>query len=236
MAIGDPYCNVADYQAVIGSVDAGTSNAINSDLVAVSRWLDRKLGRFFNVDTNTTQRVYVTPSARSRPPVDWAESENPYRWGNYWRTLEVDDISESNSVVVQLDTSRDGSYATTVNSSDYELQPQNAPLGPEARPYERINMPEWSTIGGFQSGMRVKVTAKFGWPAVPAAIKRAVIDITSELRTGASRAEQAAGGVTRLSVSGGLAVDYSSTDAAAQAHRDLVASLMREYGRARRYV
>lgn len=239
MALTDPYVNVSDYQASVGSVDGGSNAAIQSDLVAVSRWLDRKLGRFFNKDASVVSRVYTVPRGRSTPPLGWAESENPFRWGNFWRKLEVDDIADTNGLTIKIDETRVGSFTNVaaLNTSDYILDPENALLGPEVKPYERITLPEWSNTGGFQSGARVQVNAIFGWPAVPAAIRRAVIDITSTMRTGVSRAEQAAGGVRRVSVSGGLSVDYGgNTDSAAQAHLDMVADLMRQYGRSKRYL
>lgn len=238
MALSDPYATVAEYQAVVGSQDAGSNAAIESDLKAVSRWLDRRLGRFFNKDASAVARVYIVPRARTAPPMDWAESENPFRWGNVYRTLEVDDVADTNGLVIKIDDDANGNFdETALNTTDYELQPLNAPLGPEARPYERIGIPSWSTAGGWRSGARVQVTAIFGWPAVPAAIKRATIDITSTMRTGSSRAEQAAGGVRSIAVSGGLSVTYGGvTDSATSKHEDMVQSLIREYGRARRFL
>ena len=238
MALDSPYATYAEYIADVGSTnDTGTNTAIESDLKAVSRWIDRKLDRFFNIDAAPVARVYVVPIQRSNPPYGWAESENPFRWG-FSRALDVDDIATTNGLAIKIDVARDGSFTddTALASTDYELFPINAPLGPEPRPYTRIVIPEWSQQGGFGAGARVQVTAYFGWPTVPPAIKRATIDITRTLRTGLSQGEAKADGVKRMSVSGGLAVDYGgTTEAAASAHQELVNSLMREYGRARRF-
>lgn len=240
MALTDPYCNVADYQASVGSVDAGTSNAINSDLVAVSRWLDKKLDRFFNQDASVSTRVYIVPAGRTlRPrPMDWAESENPFVYGGWHRLLEVDDIANTNGLEIKIDVNRTGNFAAinATPAADYELRPINAPQGPEPMPYERVAAVEWGNVAGWGGGQRVQINAIHGWPAVPPAIKRAVIEITATMRTGHDRAEISAGGVKRLSVSGGLSVDYGGTDKAAEMHIELVRELMREYGRSRRYL
>ncbi len=237
MAIGDAYASVLDYVGVVGDQDNadGSHPAIQADLIAVSRWLDRRLGRFFTKDDAVTNSVYAVPAGRSAPPLDWAESENPFRWGNVRRALEVDDIADTNGLVISIDADMDGVYETTLNTSDYELLPLNALLGPELRPYERIAILPTSSQGGWSSGSRVRVTAIRGWPAVPSAIRRATIDITSSLRLGSSRAEQAAGGVRSMAVSGGLSVTYGGvSDSATSAHSDMLDSLSREYGRVRR--
>ncbi len=241
MALADPYASVVEYQAAVGTSDTGSNAAINSDLVAVSRWIDRRLGRHFNIEASVTSHVYIVPRMASRSTYrsDWAESENPYYYGPFSRLLEVDDIASTNGLEIKVDVSGDGSFAndTAWNTSDYVLRPLNATLGPEPRPYTRIEVPSWSNSGGFGSGARVQINAIHGWPSVPAAIKAATIEITQTLRTGLARAEVTAGGVKRLSVSGGLSVDYGGgTDAAVSAHRALIESLMREYGRARRFL
>jgi|SRR5690554_699755 len=87
-------------------------------------------------------------------------------------SLWVDDIAEIESIEV------DGAVI-----EDYELWPYNADKGPEPRPYMKIISPT-----GFCRGQRVKVTAKFGWPAVPAAIKSATIQLTAILRLESPRA------------------------------------------------
>lgn len=243
MALSDPYANIADYRGeVTVTIDSGSNAAINSDLVAVSRWIDHRLSRFFNVDTNSvTTRVYIVPAGRRMrtPPIDWAESENPYMYGTWVRLLEVDDIANTQGLEIKIDANRTGSFTsiTALTAADFELRPINAPQGPEPKPYQRVAIPEWSSLGGWHAGERVQINAIHGWPAVPAAIRRATIDITATMRTGQDRAQiSAGGGVRRLAVSGGLSVDYGATDAAAKAHQEMVDSLMREYGRARRFL
>lgn len=240
MAIGDPYINTSDYQAIVGAIDGGSNAAILSDLTAVSRWVDRKLGRFFNQDATPTVRYFTVPPGRRAPPLDWAESENPYRWGNYQRVLQVDDIASSNGLVIKIDEHNTGNFSAinALNTSDYILTPENAPLGPEARPWESITIPDYSSQGGFRARCRVQVTAVWGWPSIPPAIRRAVADITAIMRTGTSRGLQANNGVAKMSVSGGLSIDYGSSavDKVAEQNDRLVADLMREYGRAKRYL
>lgn len=242
MALTDAYATYAEYNAVVGASDTGSNTAIESDLKAVSRWLDRRLGRFFNQDNSVSTRVYIVPISRNRRPYtrpDWAESENPFFYGGFQRGLEVDDIATTNSLEIKIDADNNGSFAddTALNTTDYELLPRNAPQGPEPRPYTRVEIPSWSQSGGFNPGGRVQINAVHGWGAVPAAIKLATIRLTATIRTGLAAGDITAGGVKRVSVSGGLAVDYGgTTETAAKEHTAMLEALAREYGRARRFI
>ncbi len=84
----------------------------------------------------------------------------------------------------------DGSFAddTALVSTDYELHPINAPRGPEVWPYTSIVLTDWGTKLSFGKGQRVEVVGKFGWPAVPEAVKHATAELTAILRLESPRA------------------------------------------------
>jgi hypothetical protein len=193
--VSDPYADVVQYRAHTKKTDSAQDALIENDLVAVSRWLDQRLGWFFTRDASPVARVYEVPGA-SRPldwayrPLDWAESENPFRWGNWRRDLHVDPIATTTGLVVKVDTDGDGDFADEAAwaSTDYELLPRNADKDPEPRPWTAIRVPPWSSQGGFAAGQRVQVTACFGWPAVPPAIVAATIELTAIWRLESPRA------------------------------------------------
>lgn len=181
MAIGDAYATVEDYKAVKDLTTVRDPDALGELLTAISRTLDRRLGRAsgFNIDAAATVRIYMPRVRNSRPRRDdWAESENPWLYGGMTRLLDVEDIGGAVTSIT-IDEARDNTYSTTLATTDYELLPRNAAVGPEARPYRQIRMTEWGDYGGWPTGARVKVTAIHGWPAVPAAIKRAVIELAA---------------------------------------------------------
>lgn len=190
MAVTDPYCDAAKYRAIITKSDTGDDGAIFTDLKAVSRFLDQKLGRFFTKDAAAVDRIYRVPGGRGAPPLNWAESENPFRYGNVSRILYVDDIASTAGLTIKVDEDGDGSFSdeSAWASTDYELWPENAPLGPEPAPYMAIAIPEWSSKGAFYANQRVQVHAIFGYPAVPPAIERATAHLCGILRLESPRA------------------------------------------------
>lgn len=199
-AITDAYATPLDYRTIAGKSDGGDDDAIKLDLLAVSRWLDQKLGRFFTQDAAPVARTFAPPSSLrllGQLPIGWAESENPYRWGPWARHLSVDDMAAPPTKIV-IDDNVDGVFnETPLNSTlvtppygfqDYECWPTTAQLGPEPQPYTTIVLPMWSSRIGFLAGQRVQITAQWGWPAIPAAITRATCHLTAILRLESPRA------------------------------------------------
>jgi hypothetical protein len=69
----------------------------------------------------------------------------------------------------------DAVFDTTWSTTDYQLEPLNGVLDGQAWPFTRIRAVGdylWPISGG---EALVKLTAVFGWPAVPIAIKQACI-------------------------------------------------------------
>ncbi len=167
MAITDAYATAAQYRAVTGKTDTSQDANVLIDLKAVSRYIDGKMGRFFNVDASDVARVYV--------PADNLKS------------LWVDDLSAT-PTTIKLDTGGDGTFTTTLEATDFELLPLNADKGPEPRPYTRIGMTPWGNYSGFEKNIRVQITGKFGWPSIPVAIQQATIHLAAILRLESPRA------------------------------------------------
>lgn len=161
MARLDPYVTVQEYRARIGKDTSFDDTALETDLLAVSRYIDRETGHRagFGVDTANVARIYGhlagTPSAR------------------YYAVLDIDDLVSVSTVEEYIGTAW---TATTA----YALLPRNAAV--ENEPYRQLekNSGVWESL--------VRVTGKWGWPVIPAAIKAATIELTSILRLESPRA------------------------------------------------
>jgi hypothetical protein len=154
MTVTNGYCSVADLRGHLG--DTGT--ALNVTLLerainATSRAIEKHCGgRRFWQDPTPVARRY----APDDPTIAW-----------------VDDISTTTGLIVATDSLGDGTYATTWASADYELEPTNA--AEDGWPWWRI-----ATTGAFlfptgRARPGLRVTARFGWAAVPDDVTEAAL-------------------------------------------------------------
>lgn len=168
MPVTDAYATAATYRSLVDKSTTTEDGEINDDLLAISRYIDLELGRFFTKDAAPVARDF------------WPRVES--------LELMVDDMAAAPTVVASDDTD-DGTPETTWTvTTDYVVHPANAALGPEAKPYTKILIPSYSSKR-FYAGRLVRVTAVWGWPAVPKAIERATCHLTAILRLETSRAE-----------------------------------------------
>ena len=176
MAVTDAYASAAQYRDLVGKTDADDDTTVALDLKAVSRFIERRLGRHFTVDAGDVTRIYVVGSRGGEP----SRGHN---------SLWIDDLSAA-PTSIKIDTDNDGSYAdeTALAATDYEMWPLNAPVGPEPRPYERIDLTAWGDQVTWPHGLHVEVIGKWGWPAIPDSIVRATIQLTAILRLESPRA------------------------------------------------
>lgn len=135
---------------------------IDDALEASSRWIDGYCGRRFWLDPAVTDRYFHSRDL-------------------YVLDLGAFEIGSSTGVVVKTDDGT-GAFATTLSASAYRLEPVNAPYDARAAaPYTTIRAlsTSWPTVwfsGDIQES--VKVTARFGWPAVPVAVRDACLTLT----------------------------------------------------------
>ncbi|MER5355718.1 phage gp6-like head-tail connector protein [Kitasatospora sp. NPDC002551] len=145
------YADLATVKAMLNLADAdATSDALLTQaLGAASRGIERLTGRRFWLDPAPVQRVY---SLTGRVAAD-ADGDR----------LVVDDIGGLDGLVVEI-----GSGATWSPVTGYLTAPDNAHL--DGAPVTSLVLPtgRW---GGH--GTRVRVTARFGWPAVPDEVAQA---------------------------------------------------------------
>lgn len=129
-----------------------------------SRWVEQHCGRqFHETDTGASP----TPSARY-----------------FEATGDKVQITDCQSVtIVQTDTLDDGTYSTTVPTSDYQLLPVGGfdDLLGVSVPYTAIKQTVWATWPVGYRDQPIKVTGLWGWAAVPSAVKRATAILAQDL-------------------------------------------------------
>lgn len=166
MALTNAYATMASLKAELNIGQADTSYDVKLEMAlnAASRQIDRHCGRFFYQNTSLVQREFYADS-----PLD----------------CMVDDISTTTGLVVKVDTGDDGTYATTLTiNTHFILLPRNADHETPVMPFTQIRIvdtgltafPLWSS--GRPS---CRVTAKWGFPAVPDDVDKACLIQATQL-------------------------------------------------------
>lgn len=162
MALGDPYVLLDELKAYlkIKPEKVEQDDNIEDAISSASGEIEKHCNRQFQQADTASARVYA-PASPTRCPVD-----------DFWST---------SGLVVEVDSNGDGSFSTVVPASDYELYPVNGVVdGQVGWPYYEINL----VAGVFPTNLRrqnvVRVTAKWGWAAVPSAVRQAAIIIAAE--------------------------------------------------------
>ena len=137
--------------------DTSRDAPLNSALAAASRGIDRATGRRFWLDADPVQRTY-NPRGRIVRESD----------GDLFL---VDDIGNVAGLVVETGSGTSWSAVT-----DYETGPENAIA--DGKPITGL----LRTLGTWGlTTTRLRVTARFGWPAVPDEVTEAALIQASRL-------------------------------------------------------
>ena len=156
MAVVNGYTTLAELKSYIGLSGSGQDTNLENAINGASRQIDAITGRFF----------YQT------------SSESKFFTPDNVLFLQVPDISTPSGLVVQLDTTDDGSYDTTLTiNTDFYLKPIDAGNqvdGEEFAPITEIAILDTRSSERFDPTIvkNVKVTAQFGYSAVPKALNK----------------------------------------------------------------
>lgn len=128
---------------------------------AASRGIDRACNRRFWVDANANQIRYYSPP----------------RSGS---VLVIDDLVTLTTL--KIDQQGGTTFGTTLTeNTDFVLEPLNAAAETPVWPYTMVRLHPGSGYYWPQNPRSVKVTGKFGWPAVPDEIVRATTILATKL-------------------------------------------------------
>lgn len=158
-AIGQPYISVQEFKSyLVGEANAnltGQDGQFEDAINTASREIDTYCARQFNKATTATAREFEPDSA------NWCYVDD------FWTTADLS---------VKLDSAGDGSFATTLVTTQYELSPANGVVdGMPGWPFYKIRLLNGLTFPCSYSGRSrtLQVTAKWGWADVPAPVRAA---------------------------------------------------------------
>ena len=120
MAITNGYCTLAELKPElrIPTADTDDDSRLEVAIAAASRQIDAHCGRFFWRDASVHTREF---------------------YANDYRRCEVDDISTTTGLIVQVDDDDDGVFETTLTlSTDFILRPLNAFDRHPVWPYDEL--------------------------------------------------------------------------------------------------
>lgn len=163
MTLGANYATLTELKDRLkpGGISGTTFDTrLNDALSTASRSIEKACGRQFNDAGSATARVY-------EPCSDYL--------------VEVDDFSTVTGLIVKVDTSGDGTYATTVAAANYETRPLNGVVdGEQGWPYWQVCAVNyvWPI---YWVRAPIQVTARWGWTAVPAGIHEGCLILAEEL-------------------------------------------------------
>lgn len=139
------YCSLAELKTFLSIPDGSDDTVLTLALEAAARMIDEACGRRFYLDEEPSDRYYTQGA------------------GN---VLFVDDIGDP-EVTVGADDGNDGTYDTAlVEGTDFNLRPYQTDGAGGPRPYTSLER----RVGGNWSQRwpkSVRVTARWGWPAIP---------------------------------------------------------------------
>lgn len=157
------YTDLATLKQAVAIADSSRDALLELAIATASRWIDTACGRFFWLQDTATART-IDPTRRTYHRRD----------GN---SLLIPDIGSLSGLVVEEGTARDVATWTTVDSGLYVAQPGDAlDYGqPVTELLKVYNVWTWTADG------RVRITARWGWPAVPAEITQAALILAARV-------------------------------------------------------
>lgn len=145
MATPPPYVDPAVVKGILNITTGGIPDRVVAACDAATDSITEAAARDFHAVSDTaddTERFYTVERAL---------------------TLEIDDCLELFEVAI--DRQGNGSYATIWDQDvDYTIEPLNALV--KGKPFERLK-PRAARARRFYVGDMVRVTGRFGWPAIP---------------------------------------------------------------------
>ena len=153
--LGELYCDRATLKTHLGiSNDTTRDGLLDDALAAASRYIDRLTGRRFYADDSASARVY-------RPHRRVVRDSDGDR-------LLIDDVSSLTGLVVEVGSVSAGVFTGSTLTA-YETGPDNALVQYEPVTWLLATGSYWTA----SPYTRVRVTARWGWPAVPDEIAQA---------------------------------------------------------------
>lgn len=158
MAITNGYASLNDVKAALRISDNVDDSLLEMAIESASRMIDGHAGRYF-YSSGTATRIYAADDAL---------------------ICQTDDIAGT-AITLVTDPDADGTWADTWGIGDYQLEPVNGVVDGLTTPYTRIRATGDYNFPTSSGEALVKVTAVFGFSAIPIAIKQACVIQSSRI-------------------------------------------------------
>jgi hypothetical protein len=161
MAITNGYCSLADVKAAARITDDIDDTLLELSIESASREID-----------SYTERVFYQTGSEGTPVARVYVPQDLY-------VVETDDIISVTTL--KTDSNGDGTFDTTFDTSDFQLEPLNGLAGGIDTPYTRIRAvgtylwPTYEPRNVDANQASVQVTGVFGFATVPTAVRQACI-------------------------------------------------------------
>jgi hypothetical protein len=146
------YASTAQIKAALHVTDAIDDSLISMAGSAASELIDGYCGRSFG--TVTEVRYFAADDAL---------------------VLQVDDIATTSGLIIQTSDFDPPQWEVTWATTDYQLEPLNGKTEGLTWAYTRIRAIGDYMWPGLVGEVGVKVTATYGWPAIPSAVTQAAV-------------------------------------------------------------
>ena len=174
------YCTVEELKDEIGGATATTEDAkLQRAINAASRQIDGYCGQRFYMDLSLTTRYFTAE--------DGIVDLSDYDFGG---------IATTTGLIVATDDADTLTYGTTWATTDYRLLPLSAAA--DGAPYTQLGTSPVGVYSWPVTAGSVKITAKFGWPTVPADVNKACLIQAGQLY----KAKDAAFGIASFGAEG----------------------------------
>jgi hypothetical protein len=159
------YATLAQVKSALRIADQIDDSLLNTAIESASRWVDGWCDRSFT-PAGTAVSAFTS---RDYTPTD--------RFG----VIYIDDCVEVSEV--RIDDDLDRTFSKTLLAADFLLEPVNEQRYGLTLPFTRLRPYEDGYWPVFRDRPTVRVTARFGWPEVPVAVREATILQASRLFT-----------------------------------------------------
>lgn len=157
MALGDDYLTRDELKTYMGLEGTDQDSNVDEAISSASREIERHCHRQFNDAGSASVRRYVATQCHS---------------------IAVDDFWDDTGFVLEIDVNGDGTW-TTVDANDYQLTPLDRIRDGLPWVYWKIEMVGQTSLP-VRRKASVRVTARWGWEAVPSDVKQAVKMLASD--------------------------------------------------------
>ena len=151
------YASTSELASLVRIGDTVDDAQLGLAIATASRAIDHATGRQFGQCAAVEVRYYQ------------ARWDGP---GHRW-TVEVDDLMTSTGLAMSVDVLERGNYSFTVDTAYVGLRPSNAVA--KGRPWTNLTILPTSPTQMSDAKDAIKVTAQWGWTAVPSTIKHATL-------------------------------------------------------------